>query len=157
MGIRSSEKREQGQPINWQIMSNGILLFLFSLILLAVKQRTFSIFGYEIWEIPSLLYQTIGLIALILSLIFMVAIFYKPLAGRLESLLTGMPKSYWHSFIGWLYWVIVWLVYSVGWLKGLSSISADKPTFHVAFWVGFLWFLVIGFIWVKLVFQKRKK
>ncbi|MFC2066797.1 hypothetical protein ACFLUO_07090 [Chloroflexota bacterium] len=158
LGIRVVNKRTQKQPINWHIMSSGILLFLFGLILLAVKQSTVSIFGYEIWEISNLHYQVLGLIAIILSLIFSVAIFYESLAVRLERFLEGMPRSYVQGVIKYLYcWLIFWLVYIVGWLKGLSGIPADSAAFHVAFWIGFIWFLVIGFAWFKGISWRRKR
>jgi len=156
LGIQSGKKQKSSQPINRHILSDGILLFLFSLILFGVKPSTLVIFGFEIFAFPIWSYMALGIIALALSISFMVAIFWKQLAARMESVLEERSRSHWQAFIQYLYFVVFWLVYIVSWLKGLSAIPAEQFIFSVAFGIGFIWFFVIPITWFKVIFQRRK-
>lgn len=156
LGIRGSRNQKQGQSINRHALSDGILLFLFSLILLGLKQSTLVLFGFEIFTFPIWLYTAFGVIALAMSVSFMIAVFWKRLAVILESFLEERPRSRWQGGIKWLYWVIFWFVYLIGWLKGLSSIPTEVFAFKAAFWIGFVWFLIIPIAWFKIIFQRRK-
>ena len=156
LGIRESTKRKENQSINSRMLSHGVLLFFFSLILLAVQPRTLVLFGFEIFTFPIWFYTALGIIALTVSVSFMIAIFWKWLAVRLENFLEVRPPSHWQYSIQYLYWVVFWLVYTVGWLKGLSSIPAQGSTFEIAFWFGFVWFLIIPIAWFRVLLQQRK-
>lgn len=143
LGIQSGKKQKSSQPINRHILSDGILLFLFSLILFGVKPSTLVIFGFEIFTFPIWSYMALGIIALALSISFMVAVFWKQLAARMEGVLEERVRSRWQAFIQYLYFIVFLLVYTVSWLKGLSFIPAEEFIFDVVLWFGFIWLLVI--------------
>lgn len=155
LGVRGSEKQKQGRHINRNaLLANGVLLFLFGLILLAVKQQsTPTIFGFEVLTPPLWLYTALGIIALVMSLLFMIAIFWRQMAGGLENLLKERRWGRWQDIIQYLYFTVFWLVYTVSWLKGLSAISADGFIFGVVFCFGFIWFSIIpiAFLIVPIV------
>jgi len=75
----------------------------------------------------------------------MVATFNKWLADKIDHIIEGP--------FGNSYWTIFWLVYTTGWLKGLSSIPAEGFTFQIAFLVGFVCFVIITVIWLKSIFK----
>lgn len=153
LGIRGSEIQSESQPINKYALSQGILLFFFALILLGVKQSTLTLFGFEIFTLPIWAYTILGIIALAMSILFMIAIFRRQLAVKLESFLEARPSP-WYMYG---YWVIFWLVYIAGWLKGLSSIPAEEFGFKIIYWIGVVWFFIIPIAWFKVIFQRRKK
>lgn len=220
LGVRGSRNQKQGQTINWHAMSDGILLFIFGLLLLAVKQVSetptwglipilglipappisfsitlriilivislilmivilwrwqaykrakslkerlkkakyliifflFLLLLFVLWLIPPIpvyIYTALGIIAILISLAFMVAVFYKRLADKLEEFLKSQ-----FSFI---YGVIFWTVFSIGFAKGLSSVPVESFTFPIASCIGFIWFLIIGIIFLRAVWQPRKR
>jgi len=224
LGIRGSEKRKQDQTINWHIMSDGVLLFIFGLLLLAVKEVSetptwglipilglippppvffsialriiliaislilmiailwrwqaykranslkgrlkkakyliiFSLFLlpfiicilFVLWLIPPLpvcVYTALGIFAVLISLVFIVAVFCERLASKLEKILT--------SQFSYIYWVIFLTVFLIGFAQGLSHIPLEGFGYWVAFCVGFVWFLFIPFAWFKFIFQRGK-
>ena len=101
--------------------------------------------------------MALGIIALALSISFMVAVFWKQLAARMEGVLEERARSRWQAFIQYLYFVVFWLVYTVGWLKGLSAIPAERFIFGVVFWFGFIWFLVIPVAFLIIPITHRIK
>jgi len=106
---------------------------------------------FVLWLIPSIpvcVYTALGIIAILISLAFIVAVFCKRLACKLEEILK--------SQFSYIYWVIFWIVYSVGWVQGLSNIPADRFVFQVALWIGFVLFLIIPAAWFKVIFQRSK-
>lgn len=160
LAIQSSKKQKQGQPINSRMLSHGILLFFFGLILLAVKQQsTPVIFGFEIPTFPLGFYRAFGVVAIVMSVLFMIAVFQKRLAAKLEKFLEERPRSRWQGGIQWLFWVVLLFVYMVGWLKGFSSIPVEGFAYWVAVCIGFVWFCIfciIPIVWFKVIFQRRK-
>ena len=144
LGIRGSTEQKESQPINSRMLSHGVLLFFFSLVLLAVKQpSTPVIFGFELFTFPIWSYTALGIIAVVISLLFMIAVFWNWLRDRLENFLKERQGSRWGAIIEYLYFVVFWLVYTVSWLKGLSFIPTDEFIFDVVFCFGFIWFLII--------------
>jgi hypothetical protein len=113
-----------------------LLLFVFWLIL-------------SMPTLPVYFFTVLGIIALLISLAFMVAVFCKGLAKKLERLVEDQLKS--------TYWMVFWIVYSVGWIKGWSNVPADTYAFHLAWWVGFVLFLIIGFIYLRATRQAGKQ
>ena len=99
--------------------------------------------------VPACVFTTLGIIALLTSLAFMVAVFCKWLAGKLENFL---ERQFQHT-----YWLIFWLVYILGWLKGLSSIPAEGFAFKIVFWIGVAWFFVIPIFYLRAAWQTGKR
>lgn len=102
--------------------------------------------------IPVSLFIILGIIAILTSLIFMVAVFCKRIACKLKSFLIGQARL--------IYWTVFWGVYTIGWLKGMSTIPADtnillKLVFLLAFFIGLLWFFVIGTIYLNASLQRK--
>ena len=79
----------------------------------------------------------------------MVAVFWKWLAGKLDNFFTGQLQS--------IYWMIFWLVYIVGWSKGLSSVPVGSFAFRLVLWLGLGWFLIIGIVYLKTFWQVGKR
>ena len=138
-------RQKRAKYFNRSMLSDGILLFCLSLIALGVEERTLVLFGHDIYTVPSWSYTVLGTIAATLSILFMVATFNKWLADKIDHIIEG---PFGHS-----YWTIFWLVYTTGWLKGLSSIPAEGCAFQIAFWVGFVWFVIITIIWLKSIYK----
>ncbi len=139
-------------------LSQGILLFFFALILLGLQTGEFVFFGHIIPAFPIWWYKGLGIIALIISiLLLIVAIFCNRASARIERFLEKRPMPRWQATIQYIYWVIFWLVYFAGWSKSLSNIPAGGLTFHVAFWVGLIWFFAIPiFVGYKLYLHRKK-
>jgi len=105
---------------------------------------------FVLWLIPPIpvwFFTALGIIGLLTSLAFMVAVFWKGLARKLGDFLEGQFQ--------FAYWVIFWLVYITGWLKGLSSIPTGGLAFPIVFWIGFAWFLVIMIIILKAAADRK--
>lgn len=111
----------------------------------------FLLLLFILWLIPPVpaapiyFFTALGIITLMASLAFMVAVFCKRLASKLENFLEGQLR--------YTYWVIFWLVYILGWLKGLSSVPTDEFAFRVVYWIGFAWFFVIPIIMLRAICQ----
>lgn len=116
----------------------GILLFFFSSILLGLQSGNFDPFGLG-WEFsfPVWLYRALGIVALAMSVCLMIAVLWKRLWR--EKSFSGMPP--WGEYP---YRTVFWLIYTVSWITALSTIPPEEFFFHVSFWGGFAWFLVIG-------------
>ncbi len=97
---------------------------------------------------PICLFTALGMVVLLTSLAFMVAVFWKPLASKLENFSEGQLQ--------YTYWIIFWLVYIVGWLKGLSSIPTEGFAFRIVYWIGLAWFFVIPIIMLRATWQTGK-
>jgi hypothetical protein len=100
--------------------------------------------------IPGGFFTAFGVIALLLSLAFMIAVFRERLAVKLARFVEGQQFPYWQ---------IYWLVYMASWLKGLVSISAEGLAFTIAYWIvyviGFVWFFVIPIIMFGSMRKKK--
>jgi hypothetical protein len=75
----------------------------------------------------------------------MASVFWKQLACKLK-----------HFLEGYIYWVIFLTVYTIGWLKGLSSVPVESFAFPLVFYLGFVWFFVITIIMFKAAAQSGK-
>jgi hypothetical protein len=157
LGIQSSPKRQrQRSLINSRMLSHGILLFFFGLILLGLQENPLILFGYTIPIPPIYFYRAFGGVALGISILFIVAIFRKQLSVWLENLLEEPPKSRWQGTIKWLYWVAFLVVYISGWLKGLAGIHIEKIAPEAVFGIGVVWFIVIAIVLLSPLLQRKK-
>lgn len=87
---------------------------------------------------PSIgLFTVLGIIAILTSLPFMVAVFWKRWAGKVKNFLEDQFQ--------YPYWLIFWVVYFFGLFKGLSNIPQGLA-FKIASYVGVAWFFVITII-----------
>ena len=138
-------------------LSHGVLLFFFSLMLFGVQERTLVLFGHRILSFPIWLYTTYGIFVISISILCLIAVFRKRLAAKLENFLEEMPTSRYYK---WLFQAFFWtaflLVYLIGWLKGMTSIPVKEFTFQLVFLIGFIWFLIITMLWLKIIFQLRR-
>jgi len=159
LGIVRSAKRDANKPINGRMLSYGILFFLFSMVLLGLPEGTLTLFGRRIFTFPAGLYDAFGIIALVISVVFIVAVFRQRMATKLEEFLVERSQSRWQSLAQYLYFVVFWFVYTIGWLRGLSVIPAGELIFHVAFWFGAVLFFIIPsvFIFIPLVNRIKAK
>jgi hypothetical protein len=113
----------------------------------------FLLLSFVLWLIPPIpampvcFFTAIGIIALLASLAFMVAVFWRRLA---DKILKNFLKD------RFIYWMIFWFVYTIGWLKGLLSVPAESFAFPLVFYIGFVWFLVIGIVTLKAASQRRR-
>jgi hypothetical protein len=74
----------------------------------------------------------------------MIAVFWKWLATKLDDLMNL------HQY---LYWLIAFSVYNIGWMKGLSSFPGDGLYFHIVFWFGIPWFILFAFLFLRAAGQ----
>ncbi len=126
--------------------------FLMSTILSTVKKILFGIlitliFLVIIWLIPPIFmsFLIIGILACLLSFLFLVASFCQKLATNLRNFQDG-----------YYYWVILWLVYISGWTRLFGVFSETSCEYYIVLWLGIIWFFSIGFFTLKALFQKRK-
>jgi len=89
------------------------------------------------------------IMTLVISAIFIIAVFWKWFSGKLTELLKGPFNAF--------YWMVFWIVYIIGWLKGLSSVSGESPAFPLVVLLGIIWFLIITLIYFKAVWQTEKR
>jgi hypothetical protein len=146
-----------------------IILIVISFILMPVvakilqkRRRYKAAFGiilalllfFVLWLISSMpplpvsFFTGLGIVALLISLAFMVAVFCKGLANILTKFVEGQLKS--------TYWIVFLIVYSVGWIKGVSNVPADTCAFNLAWWIGFVLFWIIVFIYLRATRQAGK-
>ena len=138
-------------------LSQGVLLFFFGLMLFGVQERTLVLFGHKIFTFPIWVYTAYGILAILLSLLFVIVAFRKQLATKLEKFLEGMPTfSYFKWILTVFIWTAFWIVYVLGWLKGMTSISNEGWTFVVLFLLGFAWLIIITILWFKIIIQFKK-
>jgi hypothetical protein len=139
--------KETPRPARWLKI---LRIFFAFLSLLA----TFALFSFILWLLNTIpicffevLLMILGVMALLLSPVFIVAVFCRRFADALNSYLKGQ--------FHYLYWAIFLLVSLSGWLTGLSNIiDMGEKGFGAIGWivysVGFAWFLVISFIMVNV-------
>lgn len=107
---------------------------------------------FVLWLIPPIsvwFFTGLGITGLLTSVALMVAVFCEPLARKLKHFLDGQPP--------FAYWIMFWLVYITGWLKGLSSIPTDAFAFPIVFWIGFAWFAAIMIAMLKDTWQTGRR
>ncbi len=110
---------------------------------------------FALWLVPPIpaipvsVSTSLGIIALAISLIFIVAVFCRWLANKLEDFLKGQFQ--------YMYWLIFWLAYIIGFLRGLSSVSVENIAYPYVSWLGLIWFFVIVIIYFRAIGQTGKR
>lgn len=102
---------------------------------------------FVIWLIPPMPVLVFQVIFLAISATFMVAVFWKWLADKLKKFL----KDY-----QYIYWAIFGVVFSISFLKGLSSVPVENFVFPLVAYIGFAWFFVIMIIFLRAAWQPRR-
>ena len=112
----------------------------------------FLLLLFVLWLIPPIpvlgFFTALGITGLLTSLVFMVAVFRKDLPKKLKDFFEGQRP---------VYWVIFWLVYIFGWLKGMGSIPTGGLAFPIVFGIGFAWFLAIMIAMLKDTCETGKR
>jgi len=142
-------------------LSQGILLFSFAMILLglpetAIQENPVVIFGCKLPVFPPEFYKGLGIFAVAISIVLMVAVFYKKWESKIEAFLEELPRTRRQGFVKLLFFAFSLLVYVIGWLKGLANISPECLIFDVVFWVGLIWFFIIPIVWLVPAFRRLK-
>jgi hypothetical protein len=98
---------------------------------------SFFLLLFALWIVP-----TIPMIAqimtLTISILFMMAVFFKPLANNVQELLENQLRTQ--------YWLVFLCVYLFGWIRGLVSIPGKAIMAYLVFIFGAIWFFVIALI-----------
>jgi hypothetical protein len=95
---------------------------------------------FALWIIP-LMPLVAQAITLTISAIFIIAVFCKWLANTIEKLIENKLKSQ--------YWLTFLFVYTIGWLRGFTSIPPNSFASNSIFIFGAIWFIVIVLIYFK--------
>ncbi len=107
---------------------------------------------FALWLTPAIPvkgYTILGIFTLGISLLFMIAVFCRWLACKLDDCLKSQFRP--------VYWIIFLLVYIFGFLRGLSSIPVENIAYRYANWLGLIWFVVIVIIMYKAAWQVEKR
>jgi hypothetical protein len=78
----------------------------------------------------------------------MVAVFCERWACKLDNFVKQSQ---------FIYWIIFWFVYSIGWLKGFLSVPAGSLASNLVFYIGFVWFIIIAIILLRSPGQARSQ
>lgn len=141
-----------------RLVSWGVLLFSFTMILVSYIPKDNgwsasydSTYHIPIVGIPVLGYQIMGGICGVISLFFVIAGFWERWSNILEEYILNK--------LSYLLFIIYWLSYIMGYLKGVGSlVSNAQPTWLVepAFFLGFILFLIIPVHYFKWLLSQRK-
>ncbi len=142
-----------------RMMAFGVLLFSFALALFGFQQKTDAPtlsydrdFHVPVMTFPVQTYWVIGAIAIAGSLFFMVLAFRKDWSEPVQNFMTRyiyLPVS-----------LLLWLLYTLTFLKGLAVILSISPPawiVYLVFYSGFVLFLVIPVLFFKEWFKSMKK
>jgi hypothetical protein len=131
-----------------------------------VKSLVCLLIIFIVWLIPTVpvsfftvLWIILGIIALLASLAFMVAVLWERWAVGIDKQIKGQQYKY-------TYWQIFLLVYLGSWLQGVSVIPTEGTLFweidwtiirDIVYFIGFLWFIVISIITFGGLLQSKKQ
>jgi hypothetical protein len=121
-------------------LSIGTLLLTFGLVLLGLRPTQQSIYGVNIWTIPVVVNQVMGIIAFSGAIFFMIMAIRQGWSEKAEAWLRR-PVVYYPSF------VMFFGMYTVSYLKGIAAVfAASQPAWieYISFYIGFAAFLYIG-------------
>jgi hypothetical protein len=135
-------------------LSKGVLFLTAAAILFGTKPAEVEFHGVSIPIMPTWSYTALGIIAIIVSVLFMTAVFCKPIAEKMKEILDDKENDkelqFWKRGIRLPYWMILWFVCTIGWLKALVLIpTGNASSFQAILWVGFLWSIVIFIVWMR--------
>jgi hypothetical protein len=104
---------------------------------------------FALWLLPTLTEvgsMFLGKFACAVSGVFIIAVFWKWLSEKLFEFIDG-PLQYG-------YWAVFWMVFSIGWLKGMNTIASTDSSWP--FIIGYIWFFIIGIILLKSAWKIKK-
>ena len=147
---KRKERANQEKPryFNRSMLSDGVIFFTFSLILLGVEERTITLFSHEIVTFPDWVYTWLGVITLAISVIFLLAAYSEKTAEIIYNLI--------QSSASFLYWLVFGIVYLLTFVKGLAAIQQNVP---ISFFllIGCVYFLIITIIFVNSLIKSIRK
>lgn len=114
--------------VNYLFYSLVVIISLLLLLLMVWLMRSIP-------ALPAECFYILGIITILISILFLVGIFWERLAKKLEGIMDQCEQ---------LYWIIIYIVFNIGWAKALSSFSGDK--FYLVFGFGLPWFFVFIFL-----------
>lgn len=142
-----------------RLVSWGVLLFTFAMILLAYKPAesgwSYSFdwtYHVPIVTMPNLGYWIVGVIAIGLSLVFIVGAFRNDWHEKIGKFVN--EKAYYPGFI------VFWLVYIIGFIKGVGAVISISPpswVVYLVFFYGLALFVIIPFMYFKGLSELRKR
>ncbi len=140
-----------------RIVAWGVLLFSFAIISLGYlpEENGFSAgFNKEYLvpfiTIPVLGYRIMGAIAVVVSLCLVISAFWGKWSNNIEEFVIEK--------IHYLLFVIYWIVYIMGYLKGINAVISNSPpawVVYLVFYPGFILFLLIPVLYVKWLFELK--
>ncbi len=141
-----------------KIVSWGVLLFSFSLIILTYipKDDRFSWgfnWTYHIPEVymPVLFYQITAAVAVVICLFLIISSFWEKWSTKVEEFIVER--------LNLLLFVIYWSVYIISYLQGFSTlleIGTPSWVIYFIFYPGYVLFLLIPVLYFKWLFSQRK-
>jgi len=136
--------------MNTVFIKHGVYFLTVGALLFATTPSSWELYGIRIPAMvtPS---QVLGAIAIVFSAVCMAATFWKRLAAHLDHLLKDeIELSPYTSFVRFAYWLLFWVIYTIGWLRALPGIMDldNKVGVYAVFYVGLLWFLIIPAVWL---------
>jgi hypothetical protein len=100
----------------------------------------------SLWFLPPINpenFRNAGIFVHVISAVFLVAVFVKPLANWFKDLLEGDFKT--------PYWIVFWIVFFVSAFEWLARTATDSSAFPFAGWLVVFWSFVILIISLKTV------
>jgi hypothetical protein len=141
-----------------RMVSFGVLLFSFGVLLFGFKPKE-SGFDFSMDKqyyvptvtVPVLVYWILGAIAIGMSLFFIIAASRRKWRESVEEFVN--TKAYYPGF------VVFWIVYIMGFLKGVAAVISVSPpawVVYLVFYYGFILFLLIPVMYFKGLSESKK-
>lgn len=166
LGIRSSKKKQkkgvgEGKwvyPLDRYAMGQATLFLLFATILFGLQGNTYEIY----------LFRIIGIMALVTTFVFTIALSRKTCESKVKLFLESKGKHGWKARIGTLVSGVYWGLYPLAFftvfithfLRGISDFSHEGILVQAVFILGFSLFIIIAIILFyslkDVIFMKRK-
>lgn len=141
-------------------ISRGTLFFLLGLLSLAVKDGEFSILGYKLFTVPVTVFQIYAVIAFLLSIAYLIAVFNEKVALRLRNLFeartTSRAQYLCASFYFMFYLSAFLLVFIAGLVLGVTRTPYDYLQIPLLL-VGLIWLGLIGFSLIHRIYRSKRR
>jgi len=141
-------------------ISRGTLFFLLGLLSLAVKDGEFSILGYKLFTVPVTVFQIYAVIAFLLSIAYLIAVFNEKVALRLRNLFEARTSSRAQylcaSFYFMFYLSAFLLVFIAGLVLGVTRTPYDYLQIPLLL-LGLIWLGLIGFTFARHIIHHLKE
>ena len=129
------------------MLSDAIVFFVFTLFAYSriynVAKRTVVIFDQELFILPQWGYLLYGTFTLILTIVFLIAVFNNRLAD--------VMKGFIEKPSGFIYWAYFLGVYTVTWLDSVELINPNEFTFYLVVYIGVIFFIIIFVMFIKSI------